>query len=144
MGINLLDKKIIILLIILLFANFVSAINPTDDVTIPAGEISKDDLILQQAQQQVLATSNVSTQMGNIAVQQRENLEMIATIIINSLNESRTTLIITILIVALASQGLWWAIFLFFQTKGMLPTLKTKKQKTKKEKKPLNLQAVMD
>lgn len=144
MGINLLDKKIIILLIILLFANTISAINPTEDLTVPAGEISKDDLILQQAQQQVLATSNVSTQLGNMAVQQTANLEIVATMIINSLNETRTTLIITILIVALASQGLWWAIFLYFQTKGTLPALKTKKQKTKKENKPINLQAVMD
>ena len=142
MGINLLDKRISILLIILLFAT-VNVFG--EDLVAPEGELSKDDLILQQAQQQVLATSNVSTQMNQMALQQTENLEIVATMIINSLNETRTTLIITILIVALASQGLWWAIFLYFQTKGMLPAIKTKKQPNlKKPKKAINLQTVID
>lgn len=141
MGIILLDNRIIVVLIILLFANVVFA----QDLTVPVGELSKDDLILQQAQQQVLATSNVTVQLNQIAVQEKKNLETAITILLLNQQEQQTTLIITIIIVTLASQGLWWSIFLYFQTKGMLPSLKTKKEtKPKKEKKPLNLQQVFE
>jgi len=142
MGINLLDKRISILLIILLFAT----INVYgEDLTAPVGEISKDDLILQQAQQNVLATSNVSVQLNQIAVQEKENLETAILILLQNQKEQQTTLIITIIIVSLASQGIWWALYLYFQTQGMLPALKPKKQKPSKQpKKDLNLQQVFE
>ena len=145
MGIKLLDNRISILLIILLFASSVYAINPTEDITVPAGEISKDDLILAQAQQSVLATSNVSVQINQIAVQEKANLETAISILLQNQNENQTTLIITVIIVTLASQGLWWAVYLYFQTQGKLPALKPKQQKQQqKEKKPLNLQQVFE
>ena len=142
MGIILLDNRIILLLIILLFANAVYA---PEDLVAPVGELSKDDLILQQAQQSVLATSNVSVQLNQIAVQEKENLEIAITILLQNQQQQQTTLIITIIIVTLASQGLWWALYLYFQTKGMLPAIKPRKEtKPKKEQKPLNLQQVLE
>jgi len=141
MGINLLDKRITLLLIILLFASSVYAPN---DLTAPVGELSKDDLILQQAQQSVLATSNVSVQLNQIAVQEKENLELAITILLQNQQQQQTTLIITIIIVTLASQGIWWALYLYFQTQGMLPAIKPKQPKPKKEKKTLNLQQVFE
>ncbi len=145
MGINLLDNRIILLLIILLFASSVSAINPTDDLVAPEGEISKADLILAQAQQSVLATSNVSVQMNQIAVQEKENLELALTILLQNQQTQQTTLIITIIIVTLASQGIWWAVYLYFQTQGKLPALKPPKPKQpKNQKKPIDLQQVFE
>ena len=142
MGIILLDKRIIFLLIILLFA---SGVNAPDDLTIPAGEISKDDLILQQAQQNVLATSNISVQLNQIAAQEKENLETALVILLQQQQQMQTTLIITVILVTLASQGLWWAVYLYFQTKGTLPMLKPKlKKETKKKDQPTNLQAVFE
>jgi len=141
MGIILLDKRIIFLLIILLFANAVYA---PEDIVVPTGELSKDDLILQQAQQSVLATSNVSVQLNQIAVQEKENLEMAITILLQNQKEQQTTLIITMIIVTLASQGIWWAIYLYFQTQGTLPAIKPKQLKPKKEKKTFNLQQVLE
>jgi len=141
MGIIFLDNRIILLLIILLFANTIYAL---DETTLPAGEVSKDDLILQQAQQSVLATSNVSVQLNQIAVQEKENLELAITILLQNQQQQQTTLIITIIIVTLASQGIWWAIYLYFQTQGILPAIKPKQPKPKKEKKTLNLQQVFE
>ena len=128
-------------MIILLFASSVYAPN---DLTAPVGELSKDDLILQQAQQSVLATSNVSVQLNQIAVQEKENLELAITILLQNQQQQQTTLIITIIIVTLASQGIWWALYLYFQTQGMLPAIKPKQPKQLKEKKPLNLQQVFE
>ena len=140
MGINLLDNRIILLLIILLFASSVYG----EDLVAPVGEISKDDLILQQAQQSVLATSNVSVQLNQIAVQEKENLELAITILLQNQQQQQTTLIITIIIVTLASQGIWWALYLYFQTQGTLPAIKPKQKQPKKEKKTFNLQQVLE
>ena len=142
MGINFLDKRIIILVIILLFA---TTIVQAEDIVLPVGELSKDDLILQQAQEQVLATSNVTSTIGEIAAQEKANLELALTILLQNQNESQTAIIITIIIVTLASQGIWWALYLFFQSKGVLPAIKPKnppKQKT--PPKPINLQEVFE
>ena len=141
MGIISLDKRIIFLVIILLFASA-----NAEDLTAPAGEISKDDLILQQAQQQVLATSNVSVQLNQIAAQEKANLETALGIMLVNQSDMQTSIIITIILVTLASQGIWWAIYLFFQTKGTLPMIKPEKPKAKKpsKSKDLNLQTVFD
>ncbi len=139
MGIKLLDKKISILLIILLFAT-INAYG--EEVTIPTGELSKDDLILQQAQQQVLATSNVSTRLDQVALQNQTNLELVATILIQNQEEMQTIIIITLILVTLASQGLWWAIYLYLQTKGVLPTITSRKPK--KQKKETDLSTVFE
>ena len=141
MGINLLDKRIILLLIILLFANVVFAL---DETTLPTGELSKEDLILKNAQDNVLATSNLSIELNQMAITNKENLELVVGLLLQNQNEARTTLIITIIIVTLASQGLWWAIFLYFQTKGMLPSLKKKQPKPIPAIKELNLQQVLE
>lgn len=119
------DKKVLLPIFCLLLISSVLA----EDIIIEKGDLTKLDTIQEQAQQSILQTSNISTKLDEIAAQNTKNLETAAIYIIQNENQMQSTLIVMVIVVSLASQGLWWAVFLYFQTKGLLPALNTKKSK---------------
>ena len=139
------DKKFLaILLIVAFFATFVSA---QEEFEAGTGELNKQDLILAQSQQSVLQTSAISTKLDEFALTNTKNLEIVAELLLLQQSETQTNLIICIIIVVLASQGLWWAIFFYFQTKGLIQPLKIAQKnvkKTENKEKPLNLQELLE
>jgi len=140
-----LDKKFLAILLIVAF--FTTTALAQEEFEAGTGELNKQDLILEQAQQTVLQTSALSAKLDEFAVNNTANLQIIAEALLGQQAETQTMLIVTIIIVVLASQGLWWAIFFYFQTKGLIQPLKIGQKKVKKtesKKPPLNLQELFE
>lgn len=126
------DKRFAASLLIILFT--LSTAFAQEEFVIEEGILDKQDLILKQAQETVLQTSSISTKIDDMAATNVSNLEIITNLIVQNQNQNQTNLIVLFILVTLASQGLWWAIFLYLQTKGLLHPIKIM-QKPKKGKK---------
>lgn len=121
------DKRLIFSLIIitLLFSSCVYA----EDYVLPQGELTQSEMILKQAQENILKTSEISTKIDELAQKNVENLEIVAGLILQSMNQKESNLIIMVVLITIACQGLWWAIFLYLQSKSLINPFNQKPKK---------------
>ena len=111
------DKKALVLVALFVLIPFAFA---AEEFVIPEGELSQSDMILQQTQQNILQLGALNEKIDELGVAQAQNLEQMAIYLNAQLADFRLTLLITIILTALSVLGLWWAIFLYFQSNGLI------------------------
>lgn len=121
-------KVIFLLFILLLFFQLTFA--QEEGVTIPTGELDTER-ILEQSQQNILQTSQLSTKIDLIMQKNVENLEVVVAWMDARISELQSALIIITILMALSALGLWWSIFLYLQSKSLISFPKTEKLSSK-------------
>jgi len=111
-------------------------------VDIEEGDISPTDKIIEQTQQNILQSSQISSKIDQLAQSNVDNLQVIAEFLNAKLSEIQTSFTVILILVCLCTLGLWWAIFLYFQSRNLIifPKKEPKKVVEKPvEEKPVEL-----
>ena len=91
-----------------------------EDVVIAEGDLSPTDKIIKQTQQNILQSSQISTKIDLLAQSNVDNLQAVAEFLDGRISEIQTSFIVILILVCLSTMGLWWAIFLYFQSRNLI------------------------
>ena len=91
-----------------------------EDFEIGDGELTASDRLLEQAQQNILQTSALSEKIDQLGEANVANLTEVASFFNDRMAELQTTLIIVVILSSISMIGLWWAVYLYFQSRDLI------------------------